>query len=261
MSVKVKIKRWVRKTYMKNILKNERVFNKEGCDLKYLFIPEKTSDKLMVIFSGFQPHNSKPRYNYVLKFHNIKCNKLYILDDFGVSKYLGSYYLGKNRDFFIERSVYRLIEEIREQNNIETNNIFTLGSSKGGFAALYFAFKYGYGASVVGAPQYLLGDYLDSKNMRYITKYIAGGDSKKDADFLDSILPNTIENSSHKPQIFIHVSKNEHHYKGHVLPLLDKLNSLGHSYELDLGVYQEHSEVGQHYAPFAKRVINKLISE
>lgn len=61
--------------------------------LKYLF-QNCHSDTLIIGFSGFL---DKSMYNYVRTLHNIKADKMFILDDFA---YKGSYYwYEKGRDY------------------------------------------------------------------------------------------------------------------------------------------------------------------
>src|SRR5690606_31417746 len=102
-----------------------------------LFFENKKSDKLLVVFSAMVGEGQSPVYNYVIKFNNIKCNKLYILDEYGYQK-RGSYYLGENNNFFIDKAVTKLIDFISNEHGFNRKNIITTGTSKGGFAALYF---------------------------------------------------------------------------------------------------------------------------
>lgn len=251
------LKKEAMKIFMRNQLKNEKIFTDGDSQLKYLFVKNKKSDKLLVVFSGFPAEGKQPSYNYVLKFKNLECNKLYILDDFG-NDTRGSYYLGKSKDFFIDRAVFQLIEDIRKSNGIEKRKVITSGSSKGGYAALYYAFKYGYGVSIAGAPQYLLGDYLAPQYHEKILEYISGGTSEEDVKFLNDVLADEIERSEKTPKVFIHVSKNEHHYKDHVVPLVNQLKKLGITYDLNLGEYTNHSEVGNYFASYAINSVKSL---
>ena len=148
----------LRRTYVRYALKRERQYEHRQCKLSYLFFKEK-SDKLLVVFSGFPGKGRKAVYNYIMTFRNLKCNKLYILDNFGFDK-RGAYYLGHNRDFFIERATTELIQRVLVENNILREDVITVCSSKGGFAAVYFAVKNGYGTAIAGGPQVLLCDYL-----------------------------------------------------------------------------------------------------
>ncbi len=74
------------KLYVHQQLKREKTLHTSKCDLKFIFIPEIKSDHLLVVFSGFPPLNQSARYNYMVTLKNIKCNKLFILDDFGTDR-------------------------------------------------------------------------------------------------------------------------------------------------------------------------------
>ena len=75
----------------------------------------------------------KARYNYVRTLDKYKCNKLFILDDFGFDK-RGAYYLGENGNFGIEKDVELLID--KTICNLKTNKNIFIGSSKVGYAAI-----------------------------------------------------------------------------------------------------------------------------
>ncbi|MBS5886669.1 hypothetical protein [Clostridium sp.] len=125
--------------------------------IKYYFEKAKLNNKnkLMIIFSAFSTDEAK--YNYISTLKTCDCNKLFILDDFGRK---GTYYLGLKGDFNIETSVMALISYIMSKNNILFSNVISIGSSKGGSAAIYFGLKYNFGDVIAGAPQYKIGTYL-----------------------------------------------------------------------------------------------------
>ncbi|QIZ66044.1 accessory Sec system protein Asp2 [Geobacillus subterraneus] len=239
----------------------EKVYDSGECSLRYMFIPEDESDKLLIIFSAFPAANQSARYNYVTSFKNIKCNKLFILDNFGPNKRGGSYYLGKNRNFFVERAVNGLVSEIVSKLGITYKDVVSCGSSKGGYAALYFALKNGYGAAVVGAPQTLLGNYLGIKDHHCYLEYIAGGVSPDDKEFLNKLLFEAVINSKEPPEIFIHVGSKEHHYQEHVVPFVNYLKSNSISYDLDLKDYGNHMEVGTYFPPYALVCLEKFLNK
>src|SRR5690606_14537001 len=109
-----------------------------------------------IVFSAFSTEYMY-NFNYIETLKDIKTNKLFILDDFD-SK--GSYYLGRGSNFSIESSVISLILNKCAEHNIPINNIITLGSSKGGYSALYFGVKYSFGHIITLAPSLFLGTFL-----------------------------------------------------------------------------------------------------
>ncbi|WP_052948671.1 hypothetical protein [Mesobacillus campisalis] len=238
------------------MFKNEKVFKGER-DVKYiLFKSHKPTPNLVVVFSGIPPIGKNPAYNYVRTLEGYNCNKLFILDDFGCR---ASYYLAENQDYAIERSVISLINFIAKENGI--TNILACGSSKGGYASLYYGIKYGFTQIIAASPQYYLGDYLLKRTKsQNIASFIAGGSGEEDCEYLNSIMTKMIRESVHRPDIFIHLGKGEYHYHSHVKPLVKLLVEEDFSFELDLGNYSEHNDVSVHFPPILKERISKTFN-
>lgn len=230
------------------MFKGEKIFNSER-PVKYLYKQSyKKTNSLIIIFSAFSPIGKPPVYNFVSTLDEFDCNKLFILDDFGAR---ATYYLCENRNFSIERSVIELIQTIIKKNDIE--KVITCGSSKGGYAALYFGIKYGFDHIIAGSPQYLLGQYLlEQTNSQAVSEFMSGASDDDDLHFLNDILSQEILKSTNKPNVFIHVGKGEYHYQVHVKPLLKKLDEKHIPYTLDLGDYTKHSDVALHFPQVLK---------
>lgn len=234
----------------------EKVFKTEKCNLKHLFIPNKKSDKLLVVFSGFGNNGEPAKYNYIRTFESLEINRLYILDDFSFDK-AGAYYLGKDNDFFIEDAVQRLIHKISSENNFVKEKVITCGSSKGGTAALYFGLKYGYGEILAGAPQTKIADYLIASDRKETLKYIIGEITEDRKATLDKLMFDVVKETKYNPIIKIHVGKGDHHYKNYIIPFSECLDVYGLKYELDIADYSNHGDLGKHFPPFALRNLNK----
>ncbi|WP_278600627.1 hypothetical protein [Clostridium tertium] len=154
--VNQEIIRMINKNINRKKFHGEKIFSSIH-PIKYYFEKAKLNNKnkLMIIFSAFSTDDAK--YNYISTLKTCDCNKLFILDDFG-SK--GTYYLGLKGDFNIETSVMALISYIMSKNKILFSNVISIGSSKGGSAAIYYGLKYNFGNIIAGAPQYKIGTYL-----------------------------------------------------------------------------------------------------
>lgn len=238
--------------------KNEKVFKDEK-NVKYVFHHNENSDALVIVFSSFQELGKPPAYNYGRTIEKYKCSKLFILDDFGAR---ASYYLCENRDFSIERSVLKLINKIIEDHNIKT--VITAGSSKGGYAALYYGLKYDFDYVISGSPQYLLGNYLIDEvkvGTEEVYNFMAGTDIEvsEQRTFLNNIMKDLIKESKNKPNIFIHLGKGEKHYRNHVKYLLSDLEEANLKYELDLGDYDKHSGVAKFFPPILRQKIQQYL--
>lgn len=234
-----------------------KIYSSE-CEVKYLFKKSLKGNKnLIIIFSGFSAVGKPPAYNYMRTLNNIDCNKLFILDDFGSR---ASYYLCENKDFYIERSVFDLIQHIIQENNI--NNIISCGSSKGGYAALYYGIKYGFNHIIAGSPQTLLAEYLlKHTNTGDVAEFIAGGIEEEHVNFLNNVLFDTVgkHQQDNKPNIYIHVGKGEYHYKTHVLPFIELLNKYHYPYHLDLGDYDTHADVAKYFPSYLENTIKSTL--
>ncbi|MHC5280135.1 accessory Sec system protein Asp2 [Listeria kieliensis] len=254
------IKKFLSRMYILVTLFFEKQFKTPDCTLRYLLFKKKKTKRLLVIFSSYPGKDRPARYNYILKFKKLRTSRLYILDNFGFDK-RGAYYLGENKDFYIERAVHELIESVRKELELEKENVILTGSSKGGFAAMYFENKYDYGASVVGAPQVRLGNYLRLDWHKQIFEFIMGEVNDQNCDFLNDLLFDMINQKETKPNISIHVSKQESMYTKHVVPLLDFLEDVDCDLDLDFGNYKNHSDVGPHFANYALKQIPLLFKK
>lgn len=235
-------------------LSGEKTFE-SARKITYLLQKSETENNhLVVIFSAFNPPGTQPGYSYIRTLEHLDCNKLFILDNHGER---GCYYLGENKDLSVEASVAALITHIANQNRIPARNIITCGSSKGGYAALYFGIKYGFGHVISGAPQTFLGSYISTAAPDTM-RYIAGDTSENSKQYLNRLLYDVVQNAADFPNICIHVGKGDHHYNGHVLPLVEAITTMGARVALDVGDYSEHGEV-KFYQDFMKRRLPEII--
>lgn len=244
-----------KKTVDSPINPQEQVFKGE-LDVKYIFKKTyKKTKNLIIVFSGMPDGNKPPSYNYGSTLSEFDCNKLFILDDFGCR---ASYYLCKNRDHVIERSVSSLINHIIKEHDI--TNVVTCGSSKGGYAALYYGIKYGFDYIISASPQFYLGDYLTKQsNSKDVATFISGNSKQNDCEYLNYLLHNVICRTNNKPNIFIHLGAGEPHYENHVKPLLYTLEKNNLEYTLDLGDYDKHSDVGVFFPQILKQQITETL--
>ncbi|MDG4658485.1 hypothetical protein P6P90_16460 [Ectobacillus antri] len=113
---------------------------------------------MIVVFSACTKIGVKGRYNYIRTIKSMNCNKLFILDDFGYDS-RGLFYLGENNKFEVATAVKELISQIANKYNI--NQRIYVGSSKGGYASLYFGLDDNGSVIIAGAPQYYLNFYLN----------------------------------------------------------------------------------------------------
>lgn len=238
------------------ILRCQKVFLYNNYKIKYI-LEKNNSSQLIVIFSACTRAGIKSRYNYMNTLKNIKSNKLFILDDYGDDG-RGVYYLGKHGDFSISKGVSELIKNISDKLEIKTS--IYAGSSKGGYAALYFGLKDGVDFIITGAPQYNLGDFVNDVGGYHILRYICGDISEKSVNKLNLLLKNQIElvSQSKVPKIYLHYSKNEFTYEKHVKDLKNHLDSVRIPYEENIEYYKEHSEISKFFPKYLKATLNNI---
>jgi hypothetical protein len=242
-----------------DLFKWETHFNSTR-SVRYHFIPaedKELKDKLIIIFSAMSPRY-RYVYNYMRTLEDIKANKLFILDDFGDQ---GSYYLGRNRDHSIETSVASLIQYMMAKHQIPHKNVIAVGSSKGGYAALYYGIKYYFGNIVAGAPQSKLGDFLIKQAKHYnIAEYIAGDTDEGDCYYLNNVLFRLLEQPVDiSPNINLYVGTGDHHYKNHVMPLYEQLHYKGYNVKLDIEENITHVDLKIYFPHYLKKTVSSIL--
>ncbi|OAS88213.1 MULTISPECIES: heparinase II/III domain-containing protein [Metabacillus] len=228
--------------------------------LRYHFEPAKDDrfkDRLFVVFSALTPTN-KFIYNYMRSLEEIQANKLFILDDFGDQ---GSYYIGNKRDFSIETAVASLIQYIMSKHDILHKNVTTVGSSKGGYAALLFGIKYHFGNIIAGAPQSKIGHFLiNQAGHPNIATYISGGADEADCYYLDQIIYQILNQPSDlSPKINILVGNKDHHYVNHVIPFCDALREKGYKVDLEVEQGTTHDDLRTTFPPYMVHKVKTIV--
>lgn len=216
--------------------------------LRYILQVNRKSGILIVCFSGFG-NSGSAKYNYIRTLQPVKGNKLFILDNFGYKKQ-GSYYLGENGDLFLPDMISELITKIQSKRKI--NQIFMVGSSKGGSAALYYAIRLSADACIIGAPQYYIGDYLNTNVHKKILQGIMGNDDSESIERLNNLLYNSILTTiTRKPIVHIHYSPKEHTYLEHIHDMIRDLEKNGYKVYRDANYdYTDHKSVAKFFPQF-----------
>lgn len=140
------------------------------------------------------------------------------------------------------------------------SSIITLGTSKGGTAALYFGLKLNVQNIIIGACQYRIGSYLS--NYPDIFKGMTGHEvNEKDTMSLDIILSDILKTyNNSKSHIHLVHSVNEPTYERDIKYLIQDLNSNRLTWtEYECG-FKQHNEVGQHFPPIASKILKEIQS-
>lgn len=236
---------------------NQKVYTGEKYNVKYILQSNSSSKDIIIVFTACTKPGQKARYNYIKTLDSFNCNKLFILDDFGFDN-RGAYYLGKDNDFGIEKDVYSLISYITSKFNIK-NRIF-IGSSKGGYAALYFGLSFKNSSIITGAPQYMLGNYLSLPNHRKILEYIMGDTNISSINHLNELMKNRLKvNKKNDNKIYLHYSTEEETYVSDISLLVKELENLNYKTMYDIKNYKTHSELTNFFPEFIKNTLNNII--
>lgn len=234
------------------------IFQDTSNNLEFSYHEFKNTDKLLVIFSSSVFNG---RFNYTNTLKEVNQSKLFISDENYLNKdSTGSYYMGSMKQLDYESKIIKLIENIRILNNLQKKDIILIGSSKGGFAALYYGFKYNYGYCIVGSPTIYLGKiHKHSLKGKRIITHLTGDTTEKSITWLNNIITNEVKNNS-SLSIYYHVGKDEPRYTRHAIPFIKLLSDFNITLSsLDLGDYSNHSLVAEYYPRFLISSIKKII--
>ncbi|MBG6218714.1 hypothetical protein IWX75_003201 [Arthrobacter sp. CAN_A6] len=193
--------------------------------LNYLFTPGKSAAgrrRLTVVFSAIQEPGDFT-YNYKATVDEVDISALYILDDFGDQ---GAYYHSDHRSDTIFRSVQSLIKAVAEKHGLALSDIVTVGSSKGGTAALIHGCALPAGMIIAGAPQTRIGSFVSGPHPN-ILQFMAGGVGDGDVAHLDRLVDDIAGKADDGSRISILVGQNDHHLPNHVQPLLESMSTNG----------------------------------
>ncbi|MHA7155901.1 heparinase II/III domain-containing protein [Arthrobacter sp. TMN-50] len=191
--------------------------------LNYLFVPGKSAagrKRLGVIFTAIH-HPGDFTYNYKATLDEVDINALYILDDFGDQ---GAYYHSDHRSPKIFEAVQALIRKFILDLEIDHADVVTIGSSKGGTAALIHGFALPAGRVIAGAPQTRIGTFVAGPHPN-ILQFMAGGVSEDDIEHLDGIVGKYAAQANDATRVSILVGSNDHHLPRHVQPLVEAMSA------------------------------------
>ncbi|GAB3595879.1 Heparinase II/III-like protein [Corynebacterium faecale] len=208
---------------------------------------EKSKTELAVVFSAVHEIGDFT-FNYRNSLKDFDGRVLYILDDFGDQ---GSYYLSSGRNLAEFRSVQGLIKTLVNTMDLSWKNVFTLGSSKGGTSALLHGVSAGVGHVYAGAPQYLIGNFLEKPHPN-ILEYLAGGTSHNDVYWSNKIASRILASGVRNTDITVIVGKKDGHYRNHVIPLVDDSRASGYTTELLTLPGAPHSSFGSVFRDFVQ---------
>lgn len=232
------------------VLKYQRCFKFRDVNLKYMYKSVEQSEVLAIVFSACTRPGLAARYNYVKTLDGMKCNRLYILDDFGEDK-RGSYYLGKIPEFLEQQATISLIQKIIKDTT--PKKILFCGSCKGGYAALNIGTRFENSVMIIGEPTYkIASEFRLDKNLM---RHWMGQVTEEKISYLDNYLCNQLANNSYKEnqRIELFYSLKDEYYEPHTMPLLQDLERNGYDFEKETSDFAAHADLGLYFADFLKK--------
>lgn len=230
------------------------VSDKEGRKLYYdvrLALNNPQESPILICFHGWGGNNGglgSSSYDF--------WNLVKPLDRFGYRKN-GSWWLGENGDFFVLPLIDKMLEDIREEFGL-VGDLFTYGSSMGGFGALIHGLRLNVKAIAVNVPQVRLigthylrrnestkkmlesifGTELSSFSYEEVLQSLAKGKGENlELIYSDATLLLNRDNPEKKPVFFISQTRFDSpgenlYFKEHCLHLIHKLVDFGCNFEL-----------------------------
>lgn len=256
-----KLKREVNHHYTKLLaLLREKRYSAHGTRVKYMFFEQKRSNVLLVSFPACAPNTAK--YNYVRTLLPFKCNKLFLLDDYGTN-HQGCYFIEDK----VEKCTLELLKYVINKCDSQEGKgdpliIVFLGSSKGGYSALNFSFLIPNVNVVIGAPQYYLGTYLDKESTKVNLEFLIGDITEDGKNQLNTRLQKRILSSQIKPEtVYFHYSNVEHTYAEHVKDMINDLQTAGIQIVEDVHAYPDHGGLKDFFPRFLQNSIHIIINQ
>ena len=163
------------------------VFNgEEGINIDYIFSkPQTDSDVLVVSFPGYHGTIPGGEWGYLMTITPFKVNSLFIRSNFELNQ---SWLTFVDRKPVIENAIKALIDKCAEE--VKATRIIAIGSSMGGFCALYYGLKYDYDI-ISGSLPYTL---TDPNQILFAT----GGSERSDADWFNEKVYSVIKNAGER---------------------------------------------------------------
>lgn len=146
---------------------------------------------LVVVFSGVDSRPARCSTSYYRYHRQLNCSVLHIADTFGAH---GNYLICLGRNKSVVEAVASIVRRTMAATATPLDQVYLIGSSKGGTTALCLSMVLGGGHCLVAEPQVRLGKFLftdDWKNDPVavsISYVMMGRMNIRDAEFLDKLV-------------------------------------------------------------------------
>lgn len=230
-----------------------------GINIGYLLQKEKSSDRLIVVFSGWPSVKIRGgAYNYVRTLKEIRANKLFILDNEGFEG-LGTYYLGNSCRWLQNNVIDEFIRKIIEK--CQAKEVIFVGSSKGATCALLYGLRMNADKVICGSPQYRIARYMQhSGEHQKKTLPMVLENSNYSEEDIDALVADAVKLPDRKTKIHLMYSSEERAYPVDLHLLVDQLRESKlacYLYDMVDQGYTDHSQVAKYYKPFLLKKLHE----
>ncbi|MFI5662497.1 hypothetical protein [Streptomyces sp. NPDC051684] len=226
--------------------------------VEYRFRPARNGNRhLVVVFANFDAPQDYGWSNGVLD--NLRANVLWIRDRFDGHN---SYYLSREGDRGVERSVAATIDRFLDVLGLTHDDCTLLGSSKGASAALYFGLAYGFRNIVAAAPQFSIGTYVQQVHPTTARSMMGDAFGDDAVRALDASLPELVRAKRNTgANIYLFSSPSDAQYASQVRPHLlefDGYDNFNFVFT-DSPFVPDHTRVAGRNVPVIMGIVNLLI--
>ncbi|QBJ92858.1 hypothetical protein D0Z67_22960 [Streptomyces seoulensis] len=226
--------------------------------VEYRFTPAAKGNRhLVVVFANFAAPQDYGWSNGV--FDKLRANVLWIRDKFDDHR---SYYLCRDMDFSLERSVLALISNVMRALELTPDSVTLWGSSKGGSAALHFGLKYGFRNIVAIAPQFAIGTYVRDVHPGVARFMLGESVPEENVRALDALIPDLLRaGANHTANIYVVSAAQDDQYPTQIEPYLGLLRNYA-NFNLvfsDSPHIADHTQVAGRNVPLLMGLVNFLI--
>lgn len=209
----------------------------DGIDIEYIFRKHASaSDVMIVSFPGAHGAiGNAGMWGYMLTLNKCNANVLFVRSNEEFSKSRMTF---RNRKPIIESAVISLVQKCAKACNAK--RIIAIGSSMGGFCALYYGLKYDWDI-VAGSPPYT---FLSDRSVQYAT----GGSGEEEKAWINEQMPILMEragNRGYQKKLFLIFGEGEPFWcsEEHGKKLISDLNASNLPYECKLYPFAVHATI------------------
>jgi len=214
---------------------------------------------LVLPFAAAHEPGEPPRYYTHRVLQDLQCPRLFVLDDQGPGDPARPcWYLGTLPELEVARAVIELVERVARE--LGAGRLITCGSSKGGWAALYFGCRLGASDAIAGEPQVRLGGSLAQDEHSDILRHVAGDIPVAEVPpMLDQLVFAAYRAAPVPPRTHLFSGRTPY-LDYHVRPLADFLDGIGAPSELELSEHSEHvPDLGLRFPAFLRSRLDRLL--